>query len=127
MAATKRSSKDSRSPKEITEDLSKQVLCKPLWKATNNGGKVREWVVDCKGLDLVRLTLEDEVSPDKTFYMKDPLRSNFFLETKFHPLVEWDNILEFIQTKKLYTRYGNERKISETEGAYVRTPDQRLF
>jgi hypothetical protein len=71
--------------------------------------------------------LEDEVSPDKTFYMKDPLRSNFFLETKFHPLVEWDSILEFIQTKKLYTRYGNERKISETEGAYVRTPDQRLF
>jgi hypothetical protein len=127
MAATKQSLKDSRSPKEIMEDLSKQVLCKPLWKSTNNGGKVREWVVDCKGVDMVRLTSEDEVVPDKTFYIKDPLRSNFFLETVFHPLVDWDSILEFIQTKKLYTKYGNERQISKTEGSHLRTTDQRLF
>ena len=105
MAATKRSSKDSRSLKETLDDLSKQVLFKPYYKPLNSGGQIRDYMLEDKGDDLLRLATEDEIVPsvDK-FYMQDPMRSNTFYRTSFDPSVEWDSIMEFINAKKLYVR-----------------------
>lgn len=87
------------------EDSSKQVLFKPVYKPANNGGQVREYQLEEKGNDLLRLAGEDEIVPgvDK-YYMKDPLKSYVFYRTSFDPVVEWDSILEFITTQKLYVR-----------------------
>jgi hypothetical protein len=105
MAATKRSSKDSRSLKETLDDLSKQVLFKPYYKPLNSGGQIRDYMLEEKGDDLLRLATEDEIVPSEDkFYMQDPMRSNTFYRTSFDPSVEWDSIMEFISAKKLYVR-----------------------
>jgi hypothetical protein len=105
MAATRKSSKDNRSPKEMLDDLSKQVLYKPYYKPLNSGGQIRDYMLEEKGTDLLRLATEDEVVPvEEKFYMQDPLRSNTFYLTSFAPSVEWDSIMEFITAKKLYVR-----------------------
>jgi hypothetical protein len=105
MAATRKSSKDNRSLKETLDDLSKQVLFKPYYKPLNSGGQIRDYMLEEKGTDLLRLVTEDEIVPsvDK-FYMQDPMRSNTFYRTSFDPSVEWDSIMEFISAKKLYVR-----------------------
>jgi len=87
------------------DDLSKQVLFKPYYKPLNSGGQIRDYMLEEKGDDLLRLATEDEIVPsvDK-FYMQDPMRSNTFYRTSFDPSVEWDSIMEFINAKKLYVR-----------------------
>ena len=87
------------------DDLSKQVLFKPYYKPLNSGGQIRDYMLEDKGDDLLRLATEDEIVPsvDK-FYMQDPMRSNTFYRTSFDPSVEWDSIMEFINAKKLYVR-----------------------
>ena len=105
MAATRKNSKDNRSHKEMLDDLSKQVLYKPYYKPLNSGGQIRDYMLEEKGSDLLRLATEDEVVPaEEKFYMQDPMRSNTFYLTSFDPSVEWDSIMEFITAKKLYVR-----------------------
>lgn len=89
----------------MLDDSSKQVLFRPVYKAANHGGQIREYQLEEKGIDLLRLAVEDEIVPgEEKYYMKDPLKPNFFYRTSFDPVVEWDSILEFITTKKLYIR-----------------------
>jgi hypothetical protein len=125
MAATKRSSKDSRSLKETSDDLSKQVLFKPYYKALNSGGQIRDYMLEEKGSDLLRLATEDEIVPsEEKFYMQDPMRSNTFYRTSFDPSVEWDSIMEFINAKKLYVRDDKSKPDSSID---VASPQTSLF
>lgn len=99
----------------MLDDSSKQVLFRPVYKAANHGGQLREYQLEEKGINLLRLATEDEVVPgEDKFYMKDPLKSNIFYRTSFDPIVEWDSILEFITTKKLYVR--NQKPNSHSSG-----------
>lgn len=87
------------------DDLSKQVLFKPYYKPLNSGGQIRDYALEEKGSNLLRLATEEEVVPsEEKFYMQDPMRSNTFYRTSFDPSVEWDSIMEFINAKKLYVR-----------------------
>lgn len=99
----------------MLDDSYKQVLFKPVYKPANHGGQIREYQLEEKGTDLLRLAGEDEVVPgEDKYYMKDPLKSNVFYRTSFDPIVEWDSILEFITTKKLYVR--NQKPNSHSSG-----------
>lgn len=70
----------------------------------NGGGKYREYEEKESGVKLMRLVTAEEVQPDTKYYMVDPMNPNIFYETFFDPAVSWDTIMEFVTTKKIYTK-----------------------
>ena len=108
-------------------DSSAQVLHKIIWKATQNGGKVRDFEREEVGVGLVRIVKEEEIKPGDKYYIVDAYKPNYFYETSFRQDVEWDTVLEFLTTKKIYIKDGNKGQISKGEGTRVRATSQRLF
>ena len=108
-------------------DSSPQVLHKAVWKPSYGGGKLREYEKDEEGFNLVRIIKEEEIKPNEKYYMIDAYKKNHFYETSFSKDVEWDTVLEFLTTKKIYIKNGNKGEISKGEGARVRATSQRLF
>ena len=74
---------------------------------------LRSYEEEARGDNLVRLATEDEVVPNQWYYMKSPLNANHFMQTMFNPEVNWESILEFITTKKLYVK--NSQSTSKPE------------
>lgn len=83
---------------------------KDRWIPTNSGGSRRERELEESGVDIVRLATEEEIEPNKEIYMQDPLNKNVFFKTYFNPCVEWQTVLEFVHTKKLYVRKEKEEE-----------------
>lgn len=88
---------------------------RPRWIPTNSGGSRREYELEDKGLDLVRLAKEEEIVPNEWYYIKDPLRGNVFLKQQFAPEVEWQTILDFLSLNKIYVKKETIEPISESE------------
>jgi hypothetical protein len=86
-----------------------------VYKAHKGGGQIREYEEEARGDNLVRLATEDEVIPNEVYYIKDPLYNNRYLQTTFHPEVNWTTILEFIQTQKLYVRTKKANQDSDSQ------------
>lgn len=106
-------------------DGSKQELNKIRWRKINGGGQLREYVYEEVGHNLVRMAMPEEVAPNKKYYMVDPMKPNIFYETSFDPAVSWETIMEFVTTKKIYIRNGEDKRTKERPP--VRVTDQRLF
>lgn len=85
-------------------DGSTQVLHSIKWKSLQNGGKLREYIHEESGHNLLRPVTIEEVIPNTKYYIVDPIKSNYFYETSFGSEVSWDTINEFVDTKKIYTR-----------------------
>jgi hypothetical protein len=112
MAATKRSSKASRSTTIPSSSL--QVLNKIKWININNGGQLRKHEFAESGAGLLRVATEQDIKPNETYYMIDALKPNHFNETSFHPDVSWETILEFVNAKKIYIK--NEKPNTNSTG-----------
>lgn len=110
MARTKRNSSANQ-----TRPDSSQLLMRDRWIPTNSGGSLRDREIEERGENLVRLAREEEVEPNKEFYMQDPLNKNTFFKTFFDPSVEWQTIQEFILTKKIYVRVTKQDQASDSE------------
>jgi hypothetical protein len=80
------------------------------WIKTNSGGSRRERELEESGDNLLRLATEDDIEPNKEVYMQDPLNKNVFFKTYFGPSIEWQTVLEFTQTKKIYVRKEPEEE-----------------
>jgi hypothetical protein len=80
------------------------------WIKTNSGGSRRERELEESGDNLLRIATEDDIEPNKEVYMQDPLNKNVFFKTYFGPSVEWQTVLEFTQTKKIYVRKEPEEE-----------------
>lgn len=72
------------------------------WKAMSSGGKVAEYIIDKKGVDLVRPALLSEITPDLPLYMQSVRKKNEFYPTSFHPKVSWDTVQELHRTGRIY-------------------------
>ena len=92
-----------------------------MWGATKG-----EWTLVETGENLVELATEDDVAPDIDMLMVTPTNPNRFHKVRFHPKLEWDNVVELINAKRVY-KYGNKRTISETEGTQLRAADPGLL
>lgn len=80
------------------------------WIKTNSGGSRRERELEESGDNLLRLATEDDIEPNKEVYMQDPTNKNVFFKTYFGLSVEWQTVLEFTQTKKIYVRKEPEEE-----------------
>ena len=102
MSSIKRNSKTNQ---PITHDSLQQVIYKDSWKSANNGGKIREWVILEKGIDMLRLAEPEEVVPNENkFYLVDPINKNIFYLSTFHNEVEWSTIEDFLTAKRICPR-----------------------
>jgi len=91
-----------------------QVIYKDSWKSTNNGGKIREWVILEKGIDMLRLAEPEEVVPNENkFYLVDPINKNIFYLSTFHNEVEWSTIEDFLTAKRIYVKRTDKKSDSK--------------
>lgn len=95
---------------------------KDRWIQTSSGGSRRDREFEESGVNLVRVATEDEIEPNKEIYMQDPLNKNVFFKTYFDPSVEWQTVLEFTQTKKIYVRVTKSDQTGNSEPS-KRKPD----
>jgi hypothetical protein len=96
-----------------------------MWRPTQSGGKSRYYELEVTGPDILRLVTEEELVPNKKYYLVDPVKSNIFYETSFSPEVSWETIIEFVNTNKIFIKHGENKRTEERPR--LRVINQRLF
>jgi hypothetical protein len=90
-----------------------QILFKEWWKSTNRGGKVRDYVKFCEGVDLLRPALLEEIEPGKKLWRQSMVKPNEFYETMFRPEVSWFTITDIFKTKTIYIERASIEYVEE--------------
>lgn len=92
MARTKRNSLGSRIAKRST-GLSKQEAYRCL-----NG----KWHLIAEGEDIMVQCTEDDIRPDRGYYMINVMRPHVFYECHFSALVQWDTIQMLLKYNRIW-------------------------
>ena len=71
---------------------------------TRGGGKILHYVMDKKGIDILRPVDLEEIKPFKELYAEFEMKKNEFYPIMFHSKVSWDSVTDLWKHGKLYIK-----------------------